>query len=489
MSSHDNSAYLKRRQEVPRTRSILCTAVLLSMLGGCADFPASTHRLALLVPESLKSDISFSGPSTAWPIDRWWENFEDVQLSELIREALAGSPDMALAGARLRQAESVAGVESAAVRPQVSANGSISSQKQSKNYLTPSSMVPDGWKEYGRTTIDLSWDLDFWGQHRSAIAAASSEADARRADLAQAVLTLSSGIALEYAELSRLFAARDTSAAAIEVRRMSLQLFSERFANGLETLATVKEAQARFAAAEGDLIQLDEQIGLERNKLALLLGAGPDRANTISRPKPLTDAQLGLPAQLAVNLLGRRPDIAATRLVVEAKQHKIEQKRAEFYPNVNLAAFIGLQSLGLDLLTKGGSTIGSVGPAISLPIFNGGRLRAELRGSEAAYDEAVALYNQTLNQALREVADAFLSRKSLVPRLAKAQEAYDAASEAHRITLNRYKGGLSNYIEVLSAQDNLLVSLRSLTDLQSRAFALDVSLIKALGGGYQSNNS
>ena len=144
-----------------------------------------------------------------------------------------------------------------------------------------------------------------------------------------------------------------------------------------------------------------------------------------------------------------------------------------------------MQSLGLNLLTKDGSTTGSFGPAISLPIFTGGRLSGELRGTVASYDEAVANYNQTIAQALQQVANATLSQKSLGGRLAKSEEAVAAATEAYRIASNRYEGRLSSYLEVLSAEDVMLNNKRILTDLQSRAFTLDVALMHALGGGYR----
>ena len=139
--------------------------------------------------------------------------------------------------------------------------------------------------------------------------------------------------------------------------------------------------------------------------------------NAIKAPTLKLDRTFGLPAELAVDLLGRRPDVVAARLVAEAQGSRIEQKKAEFYPNVNLAAFIGVQSLGLNMLSKSGSDIGSVGPAISLPIFSGGRLRGELRGAHARYAEAVANYNGTVARALQEVADAAVSQKALGQRL------------------------------------------------------------------------
>jgi len=216
-----------------------------------------------------------------------------------------------------------------------------------------------------------------------------------------------------------------------------------------------------------------------------LIGAGPDRGLAISRPNISGAKNFGIPRQMQLELIGRRPDIVAARLRVEASEKSIEKQRAEFYPNINLSAFIGLQSLGLNKLTDSGSRFGSVGPAISLPIFNGGRLRGQLRSTQAEHDEAVGNYNLTVTQALQEVADAAVSQRALGKRLEKLEQEVAAARDAHRNVKLRYEGGLSNYLDVLSSEEILLSSLRTLRDMQSRSFTLDVALIKALGGGYQ----
>ncbi len=468
------------------TRSRLAGVGLLALgLAGCAQFPSLDALSAFKPASGYQTQASFTGPQVAWPEEGWWKAYGDKQLDGLIDEALRDSPDMSAAAARVRRAEAAGQVAGAPLQPQVGANASATQQRQSYNYLTPEAMTPEGWKDYGRATLDFSWELDFWGKNRAGLAAATSEVEARRAELAQARLVLAANVASAYAELTRLFAARDTAARSVEVRAKTASLFGERFINGLETRGSVRDAEARRAAAEGDLLAIDEQIGLQRNRLAALLGAGPDRGLSITRPAVRLDAHPGLPGNLPVELIGRRPDVVAARLQAEAQLRRIDQKKDEFYPNLNLTAFIGLQSLGLDLLAKSGSTVGSIGPAISLPIFTGGRLRGELRGSVATYEEAVANYNRTLTLALQEVADAGLSQRALDGRLAKAGEAADAAAEAHRVARNRYEGGLSSYLEVLSAEDVLLNSLRSLSDLQSRAFSLDVALIRALGGGYR----
>ena len=453
-------------------------------LAACAGIPEKNAGPQIKPASQYATAQSFAALSAQWPADAWWKSYGDAQLNALIEEALAGAPNIAVAQARLRRAQAVAQVSNAATKPQVSANTSTTEQKQSYNYLSPREMTPQGWNDYGRASLDFSWELDFWGKNRAALAAATSEAEAARADEAQARLTLSSSIASAYAELAREHAQLDTAKAAFDVRAKTAELFRHRYENGLETRGGVRQVEARRASAEADVLAIEEQLALQRNRIAALMGAGPDRGLAIQRPTIDLSRAFGLPENLAAELIGRRPDIVASRLRAEAAAKRIDQSRASFYPNVNLAAFVGVQSLGLNMLTKDGSSIGSVGPAVSLPIFDGGRLRGNLRVSEAEYAEAVANYDRTLVQALQEVADAATSRRALDGQLGKTLEAVDAAREAWRIQSNRYEGALATYLDVLSAEDSLLGSLSVLTDLQSRSLSLDVALVRALGGGY-----
>ena len=453
-------------------------------LSGCAQLPEQGPLASAKDAAHYQSARSFSAPQAAWPDDQWWTRYADAQLDALIGEALRDSPDMAIAAARLRQAESSTQIAGAALLPQISANASATSQRQSYNYLVPQAQLPQGWNDYGSANLNFNWEIDFWGKNRSALAAASSTLAAQRAESAQARLTLTTSLASAYSELTRLFAAHDTAQQAVEVRSKTAALFAERFTHGLETRGSVRQADALRAAAQTALLQIDEQLAITRNRLAALVGAGPDRGLAITRPQVNLAQGFGLPPQLALDLLGRRPDVVAARWQAEAQARSVDQKEAEFYPNVNLAAFIGVQSLGLNMLAQEGSTAGSAGPAISLPIFTGGRLRAELAGRRAGFDAAVANYDRTVTHALQDVADVAVSQKALGSQLAKMQESVDAARDAHQVARNRYEGGLANYVDVLTAEDALLSSLRTLTDLQSRALTLDVALVRALGGGY-----
>ena len=469
----------------PALRGVASSFLLALTLGGCAQFSDIGPRAEPKDIGSYQTGQSLSGSAVNWPDDNWWTVYGDRQLDALIAEGLKGAPSLAAAQARLMKAQGVAQQQGASLLPQVSANASADYMKQSYNNGIPAEFVPQNYNYEGQATLNLSYEIDFWGKNRAALAAATSDLEAARADAAQARITLATSIAAAYAEFERLLSQRDTAEAALKVRTQTLDLFEQRRLNGLEMLGSVKQVLARKASAEADLLSLDESIDLQRNKLAALIGAGPDRGLQLTRPVLDLSKPFALPQQLPVNLLGRRPDVVAARLRAEAAAKQIKVAKAQFYPNVNLTAYLGFQSLGLGMLTKAGSDIGSIGPAISLPIFEGGRLRGQYRSASASYDEAVANYDGAVTQALQDVADVAVSEKALSGRLAKVQEATDAAQDAFRIAQNRYEGGLATYLDVLNAQDTFLTNQRDLSTLRSRMFSLDVELVRALGGGYR----
>ena len=451
--------------------------------GGCAWMPNLENRTAIRPPDTYKSEEILQGTGAVWPKDNWWRVYGDAQLDELISEGLANAPDMAIAEARLRRATSIAKLAESALYPNVDANAAVSVEKQSYQ-STGGSNLRHSWRDYGRVSLDFNWEIDFWGKNRAALAAATSAAEAAEADRFEARLILTASIATAYGELARLYAAYDVAKAAIAVRSKNLRLFRNRFKEGMETLASVRQEEARLAAAQKDLLALKELMALQKNQLAALTGEGPDRGLSIVRPVLNMKQGFALPKQMQLELLGRRPDIVAAKKRVESAVGTIEQRKAEFYPNINLSAMIGLQALGLNHLGSSGADFAAVGPAVSLPIFNGGRLRAQLFTAQAEMEEAIGNYNLTVTQALQQVADAAVSQKALSSQLEKINEAVDAAREAHRIASRRYNGGLANYIEVLAAEEILLSNLRLQSDLRSRSFTLDVALIRALGGGY-----
>jgi len=456
---------------------------------GCAPFPEVREPEKETTTDALASKASFLAPVGVWPTDLWWTGYGDVQLDQLVAEALEQSPTLKVAQARVRRAQAMTQVAGAPLQPEIDLNATAGSQRLSYNYLTPPGNVVRGWNEFGQAALNISWELDFWGKYRAGLAGATSEFAARQAEEAQARLVLATAVASGYAELARLFAMRDAAERAVSVRARSYSLFAERHLHGLETRASVLEAQAKASQARTEVLFLDEQIALQRNSLASLLGAGPDRGLRIRRPNDLLQKKFTLPTELAADLIGRRPDVVAARLRAQSRSSLVERKAADFYPNVNLAAMIGLQSLGLDVLGQSGSVYGNVGPAISLPIFTGGRLQGELRGARADFDEAVASYNETLIYAFQSVADVATRYRALSAQQQEAERGLRAASEANQLALGRYRGGLSSYLDVLISEDIMLASLRVVTELSARNFMLDVALVRALGGGYQSSQT
>lgn len=450
----------------------------------CAALPPATAARVEKPLSAYETAQSFAGPAADWPSDRWWAAYNDPQLSALIDEALAGSPSLAQAQARLARAQaSAAGVRGATL-PAVSLGGYAAEHKESYNNGIPPAFVPQGYNDVGKLTLDFSWDLDFWGRNRAAVAAAASEARAAQAEAAAARLMVSAAVANAYADLGRQWALRDIAARAVELRSETAKLTDDRRTNGAETQGAVSQAQAELHAARAELGAQEEALSLARNALAALLGAGPDRGLSLTRP-PLGAAKpFGLPANAAADLIGRRPDVTAARWRAEAANRRVSQARAAFYPNINLAAYWGYQALTLDTLFKDGSDIGQAGAAFSLPIFEGGRLRAGLRGVQADRDGAVAAYDGAVAQALREIADAAAGQRGLAERLTEARAAVASSEDAHRVAKLRYDGGLGNYQSVLLAEQTLLAQRRSLAGLESRALSADVALVKALGGGF-----
>jgi NodT family efflux transporter outer membrane factor (OMF) lipoprotein len=435
---------------------------------------------------AYETQKSFQTPQASWPSDEWWLAYQDPQLTALIEEGLGRAPDMRVALERFARAEAAAAQVASRELPSLDADGQVGGTKQSYKYVFPSFAVPRGWKDYSQATLDLSWDVDFWGKTKAAAAAAHEDAAAAEAEAADTRLVLSTSIASTYADLARLYAELDATEEAVKVRSDTALLIQGRFIRGLENDGAVERAESAQATAEADRASLQEQIELTRHALAALIGAGPDRGLILERPRPVAIRAFGLPKNLPLELLGRRPDIIAARRRVEAASSRIKEARAAFYPNINLSVTAGVQALGVGNIVKAGSDFGTAGPAVDLPIFDGGRLRAQYRASEADYQTAVAQYDGALTEALRQVADAASSERALSARLAKSRSAERSAVAAWRSAHNRYKGGLATYLDVLTAEDALITSRRAVADLETRAFALDISLTRALGGGFQS---
>jgi NodT family efflux transporter outer membrane factor (OMF) lipoprotein len=463
-------------------RAALLLPVLLT--GACASIPNLGPKPEMRAASAYASAASFAAARSDWPADGWWKRYRDSQLDGLMAEALAGSPDLRAAAARMRTAEGFAQRAGSALKPSLDAFSQPELAKQSQNQAMPAAAIPNGWNDSGSIGLSFSLDLDLWGKNRAAARAANSDADAAQFELQEAELALTASIASTYAELGSLYAQRDSLESALDIRTQTAKLVIQRVDAGLGTEADSKQATARIAQARGDIEATEEAIALTKNALAALVGAGPDRGLAIQRPQVACLQAQGIPAGASIDLIGRRPDIAASRARVEAAAQRIKEARAAFYPNINLSALIGLSSFGLGNLFSGGSTFGSVSPAVSLPLFHGGALQGQYRGRRGQYDEAVALYDASVIKALRETADAVTSQKSLASQLVQSRSALADFEAAYSLARQRYEHGLATYLDVLSAEEGVVSARLQVSALETRAFTLDVQLIRALGGGF-----
>jgi NodT family efflux transporter outer membrane factor (OMF) lipoprotein len=448
----------------------------------------------LTSPQDYATAKSFDAPAADWPSDEWWRAYGDPQLDSLIAEALKGAPDLRIAEARVREAEAEGEQSSAGRFPQASASGSLDEARISQSVGLPpqvGAFIPSGFHALTQVGANLSYELDFFGKNRAALAAATSDAEAARADRAAARLELTVAVATAYADFVRLCEDRDAAAEAVRVRQDTLKLVGDRRRNGLETRGEYSQQNATVSAAQAQVEMLDFQILQARHQVAALLGEGPDRGLAIQRSTQtsLILHPYGLPPTIAFNLIGRRADVVAARLRAEAARQRIKVAKADFYPNIDLAAsFTGIAVNDQSILDHS-LTLAQVGPAIKLPIFSGGRIEGAYRGARAEYDEAVANYDKTLSNALKDVADALAGKRSLQAQLTDVRASLAADEDAYAIAKLRYQGGLSPYLNVLTAENVVLQQRQTVVNLAVLSLNYDLALIRALGGGFNAQTT
>jgi NodT family efflux transporter outer membrane factor (OMF) lipoprotein len=462
-------------------------AAMAASLAACASPnglapQASMRDAGSLAAQRALQDTSVS--DAAWPATDWWKSFGDPQLDALIDEALASSPTLNIAAARTRKALAEADAAHSTLAPRIDANASSTRERFSEHGSAPPP-IAGSTQTFNVLQASLSWEIDFWGKNRSAYEAAVGAARAADVDAHAARLALSTGIAQAYVGLERAYLQLDVAQATLAEREQIYALTRDRNAAGLDSRLELKQAESALPATREQIAQLNETIELQRNQIAALLGVGPDRGLAIARPTAVAHANFALPSKLPAELIGRRPDVIADRWRIEAASKDIASAKAEFYPNVNLLAFVGLQAFGGGNLLSAASRTMGIGPAVTLPIFDAGRLRANLAGTDADYDIAVERYNQTLADAMRDVVDQVVSLRSLAEQRKQQEMALATAREAYDLALLRYREGLGNYLQVLSAEQPLLVQRSLDADLRARELALSVDLVRALGGGYE----
>ena len=458
----------------------LLAAVVLS---GCADLSGIQTSAHLRDAKDL--GLPAAAPDAAPAASAaWWTQLGDAQLDRLVAQALQGNPSLHAAAARVAKAGSAVAVARAAEGPQLNGALNLNRQRFSENYIYPPPLG-GSVQNLGNGQLQGSWELDFFGRNAGALQAAVGQARAAQAEADAARVLLAGNVARSYLQWARLGAQRTVAQRTLAQREETLRLVRDRVSAGLDTRLELRQSEGGLPEARQQIEALDEQIAIARHALDALT-AQPGIAASLSAPSLEALRPMPMRAALPADLLGRRADVVAARWRAEAATHDVDYARKQFYPNVNLNAFVNVQSLGLDQLLKSGSLQWGVGPAISLPIFEGGRLRANLQGKAADRDAAIESYNAAVFDAVRDAADQVSSLQSIARQQAQQREAQAAAEGAYQIATQRYGAGLGNYLNVLAAETAVLAQRRQAVDLAARALDTQVALARALGGGWQS---
>ncbi|MDF3084411.1 efflux transporter outer membrane subunit [Burkholderia sola] len=460
----------------------LVPALAALAIAGCAPFGPQRPAARITPVEQLDAGAAIGAAGTGSPTvaERWWTAFGDAQLDRLVDDALAGAPTLQAQRERVAQALADADVEHAALLPQLGATASAVPTRLPGSYRTPPPAAGH-WQVDAQALLGASWDLDIAGRQHALARAAALRADQQRALERAAAVSLQAAIVETYLQLAleqRLLAiARDT----LQQHSYLLRLTSQRADAGLDMQVAVLRASEPIPHAQADIDTHAAASARLRHRLAALVGRGPGYADALTPAAPPA-AALPMPAVLPAALIGRRPDVLAARYRVEAEAANIDAARAAFYPDVNLLAFAGVQSFGFRALFHGNSGTLGAGPAITLPIFEGGRLRAGLRAQTAAYNAAVATYDDTVVNALAQVSDTLVQIDTLGRQRALQREALSRAQQAYTIETQRYRKGISGYLDVLLAEGRLLEDRASVARADA-SFAIEhARLIAALGG-------
>lgn len=482
---------MEQSLHIPNAKRLLPLAATVAaalLLSSCASYKGIAPTATAIDRVDIAAPTGIAQSNDAWPQDNWWLAYGDAQLNRLVQHALTNSPTLASAQARIARAQAALDLSKASPGVQIGADANASYGRQSGNYIMPKPPLGIGgtYVSQGQAMVDFSYDLDLWGKNAALIRSAQAQANAAKYDRDAARLALTTSIVRAYSQLAAQYELQDVLQDMQKQREKIRDLTQKRLASGLDTRVELKQSETNTAVLRIELIQLETAIEVTRLQLTALAGDMPTAAKNIARPT-LTNEPFTVPQSLPIDLLARRPELAAQRARISATVGEAESAKALFYPNINLTGFLGLQSIGLNKLLQAGSYINSVGPAIHLPIFDSGRLRANYAGKTADIDSAITQYNQSVVNAAQEVAEQ-LTRISTLSREEEAtNEALASAEEAYRLAMLRYQGNLSPYLTALTVETQLLAQRRAAVDLKAKRLDLQIALVRALGGGFIDN--
>lgn len=448
------------------------------LLAGCA---IPSERVA--VTPVASGSIGLGADAAPAIAGDWWTALGDPQLDRIMADAMSGSPTLSAAMARVRLAQSTLSGSEAARRPQITGDVSDQFQRLSSVYIIP---PPYGgsFRWVGQAQANLSWNLDFWGRQADRIAQARHGAEAAALDYDAARLALAGSIAQTYVELARAERQIALAQSTVDQRDHAVSLAEVRKKSQLSSDIDVRAAETLLAQARQALVEAQGQRETVIHALALLAGRGADYYGTIQPTRLQLDAVLPLPATLPADLLARRPDILSAKASVAAAGAGRQVARKAFYPDINLIGLAGLQALGIgNLFSSDASTYGA-GAAIHLPIFEGGKLKADYAGATAQVDAAIAEYNRTVLGAVRETADALTRVRTLGDDLAQQQDAANGLAEVQRLNAVRVSTGLDSRLDLIGSDVRLLAARQQTVNLQADKAVAQIQLLVAVGGGF-----
>jgi NodT family efflux transporter outer membrane factor (OMF) lipoprotein len=463
---------------------IVCFLLItFATLISCVNYLGISSNKIIANPSRFQTNKSLPKQHGHWPSCDWAMQFGDPQLFDLIIEALANNPNIEVARARVAQACAISEGKAAALLPNIAWNGQLARGRLPSTVLPPA--VGGGkWFTLSEFLYKLNWELDIWGKNLSRLRQAIAQEKASQAAEIESRLSIATSVASTYNKLAYYYGLKDILRRTVAQREALDKITLVRLRTGLDTRVQFYQSRNTVATARTQLLDTEGKILVTRQQLGTLLGGGPDRGLTIGRPRLLVTRTPSLPPNLPFNLLGRRPDIIEARWMVVAACQGIKNVKAQFYPNINLLGLAGFLSLKFSRLFETASTLYLFGPAVSLPIFDGGALRAKLRGSYGNYEEAVGNYNVTLNNALSDVTTQLTTIHSIDKQLLTQKEALVTAERAYNLARQQYCLGLASQLVVLDAETRYLEEQQSRLQLLTNRRNLQIALIKALGGGF-----
>lgn len=473
------------KHALPPGRTLLLAAMTVA-LAACVMPPRKLDH------PTLRDDVPLAGLPTAtragWPAADWWTAYRDDQLDRLIDQAMRQAPDLALAQSRLGSAEQ--SIRAAAAQAGLNINGSaqVARQRLSEHGLIPSKFLGFTWYNQADLGVQLRYDFDWWGKTRAAVESALDQAHAAEAQRSAAALAIQYSVADTYfgwqADQARLALADQ----ALAVQTRLTDIAELRVRQGVDLPDEASRAQAQLAAAREMRTAIDSSARIRLAALASLVGVAPAELPKLT-PRPLPDVSGGLPEGAGIDLIARRPDIAASRWQVEAALKQTDVARAQFLPDLSISALAGLSSIDLGQLFTASSRTFALTPALHLPLFNSGLLQANYGLSRAQLDSAVAQYHSVVLQAARDVSTQALTAQMLAERRTQQEVQLAADERLLAAAQARAAQGVRDARESLAARAQLLQQRDAATQLQAQAVSTDLALIKALGGGYRMPSS